>query len=82
MGDKKRFDRPALVELAPGVRTLGFVTGDPIDVFEAPEHVAVYLPSPTISRQLLIVPRTAITPLEASPSEIMQFIVSGGVSSG
>jgi uncharacterized membrane protein len=83
MGDKKRFDRPALVELSPGVRTLGFVTRDPIDVFEAPDFVAVYLPQAyNFAGQLLIVPRTSITPLEAPPSEIMQFIVSGGVSSG
>jgi uncharacterized membrane protein len=83
MGDKKRFDRPALIELSPGVKALGFVTRDPIDVFEAPDLVAVYLPQAyNFAGQLLIVPRTSVQPLEAAPSEVMAFIVSGGVSTG
>jgi uncharacterized membrane protein len=83
MGDKKRFDRPALIELSPGVRTLGFVTREPIDVFELPGSVAVYLPQAyNFAGQLLVVAKSAVTPLEAPPSDVMAFIVSGGVSSG
>lgn len=83
MGDKKRFDRPVMVAVSPTVRVLGFVTRDPIDVFEAPDQVAVYLPQAyNFAGQLLIVPRSAVTPLPVAPSDVMAFIVSGGVSTG
>ena len=81
MGDKKRFDRPALVAMSPTVRVLGFVTRDPVDLVAVPDWVAVYLPQAyNFAGQLVIVPRASVTPIDVAPSDVMAFIVSGGVS--
>jgi uncharacterized membrane protein len=45
------------------------------------EKVAVYLPqSYNIGGNLLILPRSRLTPIEADSASVMTFIVSGGVS--
>jgi uncharacterized membrane protein len=84
-GEKKRFDRPVLVSLGPAnpARVMGFVTRDSLGAMGLPEDVAVYLPQAyNFAGQLLILPRAAVTPLPLQSSEVMTFIVSGGVSGG
>jgi uncharacterized membrane protein len=45
------------------------------------EHVAVYFPqSYNFAGNVLIVPRDQVTPLAVSSTDLMTFIVSGGVS--
>ena len=82
MGDHRSFDQPAAVALTPGgVRVLGFVTRDALHMLGLPDHVAVYFPqSYNFAGQLTVVPREQVELLDAPSSEVMTFIVSGGIS--
>lgn len=81
VSDKKKFDKPVLVKISSFHR-LGFLTETDLNSFGLQDKVAVYLPhSYNFSGNLVIVDATDITPLEASTSEVMKFIVSGGVTS-
>ena len=83
VGEKRRFDTPVLVAVLPGGegRALGFVTQESLGRFGLEGHVAVYFPqSYNFAGQVLIFPRGAVTPLDARSSDVMAFIVSGGVT--
>jgi uncharacterized membrane protein len=82
VGDHKSFDRPAAVALTPGgTRILGFVTRDALHMLGMPDHVAVYFPqSYHFAGQLTVVPREQVELLDAPSTEVMTFIVSGGIS--
>jgi uncharacterized membrane protein len=83
VGDKKRFDRPVAVTIVPGsrIRALGFVTRDGLEPLGMGDQVAVYLPqSYNFAGNLVVVPRDQIEPLTVSTTDLMTFIVSGGVS--
>jgi len=83
VGDKRRFDIPVAVTLAPtsGARVLGFVTRDGLARIGMPDFVAVYFPqSYNFAGYLMLVPRTQVERLNVPASEVMTFIVSGGVS--
>ncbi|NNC83602.1 MAG: DUF502 domain-containing protein [Flavobacteriales bacterium] len=82
VGEKKRFTKPVLVQVnAAGMEKLGFITSEDLSRLGIPEHkIAVYLPhSINFSGNLFIVTNEMVTPLEANSSEVMKFIVSGGV---
>lgn len=81
-GEKKSFDRPAIVELTPGgPKAVGFITRDDLELLSLSDHVSVYFPqSYNFAGSLLIFPTSQVTPLELDSSEAMAFIVSGGVS--
>lgn len=83
VGDKKKFDRPVIVELVPGsgVRRVGFVTQEKLSVLFSEGDMAVYFPhSYNISGEVMIVPQERIQPLNWSSAEAMKFVVSGGVA--
>ena len=83
VGDQRKFDRPVLVSLKNlgDVRAIGFVTRDDMGPFGAEGCVAVYFPqSYNFAGQTLVVPRSAITPINRSSAEVMTLVVSGGVS--
>jgi uncharacterized membrane protein len=82
VGDHKNFDQPAAVILTPGgARMLGFVTRDGLHALGLPDFVAVYFPqSYNFAGQLLVVPRDQVELLDVASSEVMTFIVSGGIS--
>ena len=83
VGDKKKFNQPVLVEMEPGSRLfkMGFLTQENMDIIGQPELVAVYLPhSYNFSGNFYIVPRERITLLNLPSSDVMKFVVSGGVS--
>jgi uncharacterized membrane protein len=83
VGEHRRFDRPVLVTLGAGdaVRALGFVTQESLERFGLEQQVAVYIPqSYNFAGNLIVVPRDRVTPLDAESSEVMAFIVSGGVT--
>jgi uncharacterized membrane protein len=85
VGDKKRFNRPVVVSLTSdgSAKTVGFITRDDLTFLGMRDHVAVYLPQAyNFAGQLLIVPAGQVTPVEGESSNIMAFIVSGGVSGG
>ncbi len=83
VGDKRRFDKPVLVELMPGsnARAFGFVTQESLEVLGLPEHVAVYFPqSYNFAGSLVVFPGAQVRRLDAESSAVMAFIVSGGVT--
>ncbi len=83
VGNKKRFDQAVAVRLAPesAIQLLGFVTRDSLAVLGKRDHVAVYVPqSYNFAGNVLVVPREQVEPLQVSSSDLMAFIVSGGVS--
>ena len=83
VGEQRRFDRPVLVQLHTNseARAFGFMTQGTLDSLGLHAHVAVYLPqSYNVAGQLWVVPASAVTPLPADSSEVMAFVVSGGVT--
>lgn len=82
VGDKRRFDKPVAVELAPGgVRVLGFVTVESLALLGMPGRVGVYLPQAyNFAGQLVLVDRDRIELLTLDSGQLMTFIVSGGLS--
>ncbi len=84
VGNKKRFNKPVLVTINKenNIQQLGFVTQEDLSELKIKTGtVAVYVPiSYSFSGNLLIVPVDHITFIDASSSEVMKFIVSGGVT--
>ena len=83
VGDKKSFDRPAMVSLDDGGHTkvFGFVTCQRFDDVRLSNHVAVYLPQAyNFAGNVLIVPKDRVEYVDAEPAQFMAFVVSGGVS--
>lgn len=84
VGQKRKFDQPVLVKLSreSNIKKVGFITQeDLVSIGMKKTEVAVYLPhSYAFSGNLFIVEQENITPIEAKSSEVMKFIVSGGVA--
>lgn len=83
VGEKRRFDKPVLVQLFPGghAHVLGFVTQDSLAQLGHEQLVSVYVPqSYHWAGQVYVFPLTAVKRLEASSAAVMAFIVSGGVT--
>lgn len=84
VGSKKRFNKPVLITINKenNIQQLGFVTQEDLSELNiAKGTIAVYVPlSYSLSGNLLIVPVDHITMVNASSSEVMKFIVSGGVT--
>jgi uncharacterized membrane protein len=83
VGNKKKFDKPVLVMINKEARLhkLGFVTQQNLKAMNLPGYIAVYVPhSYNFSGDLFILPKEAITPIGIASTEIMKFIVSGGVA--
>jgi uncharacterized membrane protein len=82
VGGKKTFDRPVVVELANDVRVVGFVMRDDLRELGLERDVAVYVPqSYNFAANLLLVPRTRVRPIDRPASEVLAFVVSGGLTS-
>ncbi|MCF8253885.1 MAG: DUF502 domain-containing protein [Bacteroidia bacterium] len=80
VGDKKKFSKPVIVELTPGIYKPGFITQEDLSQLNLPGIIAVYLPhSYAFSGNLFLVDRSKIRDFEGDSSELMKFIVSGGV---
>lgn len=84
VGNKKKFDRPVLVRLGPGMdaQRVGFMTEtDLTHLGLGSDQVAVYLPHAFAwSGNLVIVPAANVTPMNAKAPDVMKFVVSGGVT--
>jgi uncharacterized membrane protein len=81
-GDKKKFDKPVLVNLdGVDIWRIGFITINDAEHLEMKDYVVVYVPhSYAISGITYVVPQTKIRPLNnMSASDAMKFAVSGGV---
>lgn len=82
VGDKKKFNTPVLVKLSDSIFRLGFITQDNLLEVEDKTLVSIYMPhSYNFSGNLFLVPKENVTILEGlSSTDVMKFIVSGGVS--
>ncbi|MFY0606051.1 MAG: DUF502 domain-containing protein [Cyclobacteriaceae bacterium] len=82
-GDTKKFDAPVLVPFdEKGILYKpGFITQKDLTNIGFPGKVAVYLPhSYNFSGNIFIIDASHLIPLEGSNTELMKYIVSGGVS--
>lgn len=83
VGDKKTFDRPAMIALdgAGKVKVFGFVTCNAFEDVRLKGWVAVYLPQAyNFAGNVILVPKEAVEAVDADPAQFMAFIVSGGVA--
>lgn len=83
VGEQRRFDQPVLVTLTPDgeIRALGFITRDTLAQIGLDGDVAVYLPqSYNFAGNLLVVPARRVSSVPLESSEVLTFIVSGGVT--
>ena len=83
VGDKKKFNQPVLVTInrESDIKKLGFITQTDLSHLEIKDYIAVYMPhSYAFSGELFIVPIANVTLLNATSTDIMKMIVSGGVS--
>ena len=83
VGEKRRFDKPVLVQLFAGghAHLLGFVTQESLAQLGRESLVSVYVPqSYHWAGQVYVFPASAVQRLDASSAAVMAFIVSGGVT--
>lgn len=83
MGKDKKFTQPVMV-LTSGesdLHMIGFVTKNDLSEWGLKDMVAVYFPhSYNFSGNVYIVAKDLVKPINASPSDVMKFIVTGGVT--
>ena len=83
VGSKKKFNSPVLVTMnETGLKRIGFVTRENIDQMNIPAgYMVVYLPfSYGVMGTVIIVKEEMVEKLEESSTNVMKFIVSGGVT--
>ena len=81
VGDKKKFNHPVIVEMQPGIFKPGFITQDDLSSLNLPGLAAVYFPhSYAFSGNLFLVEKERVKPFDGNSTEVMKFIVSGGVT--
>lgn len=82
VSDKKKFEKPVLVETSPGISRIGFITNEALEDFGIDSSIiAVYFPlSYAFTGELLMVKKELIQPL--NPKDVgglMKFVISGGI---
>ncbi len=83
VGEKRRFDQPVSLRLFPGndIQMFGFVTQESLAHLGLEGVVSVYCPhSYAWAGQMMVVPANQIQRLHQASSDVMAFIVSGGVT--
>jgi uncharacterized membrane protein len=81
VGDKKKFNSPVLVEMTNGLYKPGFITQNDLTHLKLTGFCAVYFPhSYAFSGNLFFVEKSKVKPFEGNPTDVMKFIVSGGVT--
>lgn len=85
VGKDKKFTEPVLVKFSQDadMEKIGFITNkDLTHLGIDKDKVAVYFPySYTFTGTLFIVPASNVRPINASPTEVLKFIVSAGITS-
>lgn len=80
VSDQRKFNKPVMVNMGSFSR-MGFLTETDLTHFAEKDLVAVYLPhSYNFSGNLVLVKAEAVTLLDVPASEVMKFVVSGGVT--
>jgi uncharacterized membrane protein len=84
VGEKKRFNQPVLVTVnnSPLIQRVGFITqNDLTEMGINKDKIAVYLPfSYGLNGELVIIDKDNIESIDASGTEMMKFVISGGVT--
>lgn len=82
VGDKKRFDKPVLIDLGSmEAKRIGFITQKDLSQLDIKDMVAVYCPhSYNFSGNLYLVPSQNVTSLDFNSTDVMKYIVSGGIT--
>ena len=83
VGERRRFDRPVRVDIVPdgSIQAVGFITRDDAGILDAPGVATVYFPqSYNFAGNLVLVEKSRLHPVTADSTQVMAFIVSGGVS--
>lgn len=83
VGKDKKFNKPVLFKINPSdsANRIGFITNDNLHAFGSEDLVAVYVPfSYTFTGETYLVAKSAIKPIDVPASEVMKFLVAGGVA--
>jgi len=83
VGKDRKFDQPVIVRLDANniVQRMGFITNSDLAEIGLPDKMSVYFPSSYgVLGELLIVPKENVTPIDANNTDVMKFIISGGVT--
>lgn len=83
VGDNQKFNCPVIVKMhdTPETFRMGFITQDTMASIQMDELVAVYFPDAyNISGELWFVKRDNVRYIDLPSSEVMKFVVSGGVA--
>jgi len=83
VGNKKKFNNPVIVKMnESGLKRIGFVTREGMESMNIPNHeMVVYLPySYGVMGTVIVVPKENVEPIKQSSTDVMKFIVSGGVT--
>lgn len=83
VSEERKFNKPALIKMGgnDGLQRLGFITETDLSHIGLEGMVSVYIPhSYNFSGNLFIVKAEDVTPIKANTTDVMKFIVSGGVT--
>lgn len=83
VGNKKKFNQPVLITINKEMRLrkLGFITREDLKTIPIAGEIAVYVPhSYNFSGDLFILPKEEVIPMNISSTEMMKFIISGGIT--
>jgi len=81
VGEKKKFNKPVVVEIAAGLYRMGFMTQTSLSTLDMPEYVSVYLPySYAFSGEMIIIHRDKIRRLDMEGADVTKFVLSGGAA--
>jgi uncharacterized membrane protein len=84
VGDNQKFNKPVLVRMTQydDCYKMGFITQESMVAVQKDDLVAVYFPhSYNFSGELFLISNKNVTLLNLPNSEVMKFVVSGGISS-
>lgn len=83
VSEERKFNKPALIKMGgnDNLQRLGFITETDLSHLGLEDMVSVYIPhSYNFSGNLFIVRAEDVTPIKANTTDVMKFIVSGGVT--
>ncbi len=81
VGDKKKFSKPVVVQMAEGLYKPGFITNNDLSELNLPGLVAVYFPhSYAFSGNVFFIDKDKVKFYDTNPTDFMKFIVTGGVT--
>jgi uncharacterized membrane protein len=83
VGKDKKFNKPVTFKINPSdnANRIGFITNQNLEAIGAEDMVAVYVPfSYTFTGETYLVLKDAIKPINVPASEVMKFLVAGGIA--